>query len=101
MDTARLEALEGHIAQLVQAFIRVKEDNALLAQRLVQVQQTLDEQQRTLEHWQSAQEELHRLRTVVQALHRERELIREKLAEMLVGIERLEGRSQVPSDSKV
>ena len=101
MDTERLEALERYIAQLIQAFTRVKEDNTHLAQHLAQLQQTVDEPQRTLEHRQSAQEELTRLRTVTQALQRERELIREKLEEMLVAIERLEGLSHVPSDSKV
>ena len=101
MDTEKLEALERHIAQLIQAFTRVKEDNARLAQHLVQFQQTVDEPQHILEHWQSAQAELTRLRTVTQALQRERELIREKLEEMLVAIERLEGLSHAPSDSKV
>jgi len=101
MDTEKLEALERHIAQLIQAFTRVKEENTRLAQHLVQLQQTLDEQQQTLEHWQSAPAELPRLRTVAQALQKERELIREKLEEMLVAIERLEGLAPVPNDSKV
>ena len=101
MDTERLEALERYIAQLIQAFTRVKAENTRLAHHLVQLQQTVDEQQRALEDWQSAQAELTRLRTVIQALQRERELIREKLAEMLVAIERLEGLAHVPSDSQV
>jgi len=49
MDTEKLEALERHIAQLIQAFTRVKEENTRLAQHLVQLQQTLDEQQQNLE----------------------------------------------------
>jgi len=101
MDTARLEALESHVAQLIQAFLRVKADNTRLAQNLVQLQQTLAEQQRTLESWQATQEEVQSLRTVAQTLQREREHIREKLVEMLVAIERLEGLSHVPGDSKV
>ena len=101
MDTARLEALEEHIAQLVQAFTRVKEENQSLTQNLVQLQRTLDEQQRTLEQWHAVQGELTRLRTVTQVLRRERELIREKLEEMLVALEHLEGLSSVPSDSQV
>src|SRR5262245_30721038 len=101
METEKLEALESYIAQLIQAFTRVKEDNTRLAQNLAQLQQTVSESQQTLEHWQSAQEELTHLRTVTQALQKERELIREKLAEMLVAIERLEGRVPVPSDSRV
>ena len=101
MDTEKLEALERHIAQLIQVFTRVKEDNTGLAQHLAQLQQTVDEPQRALEHLQATQEEVTRLRTVIQALQREREFIRGKLEEMLVAIERLEGLSRVPSDSKV
>jgi len=101
MDTEKLEALDKYIAQLIQAFIRVKEDNARLAQHLVQLQQSVDEPQHILEHWQSAQAELTHLRTVTQALQRERELIREKLEAMLVAIERLEGLSHVSRDSQV
>lgn len=101
MDTVRLEALERHIAQLLQAFTRVKQENTCLTQNLVQLQQTLDEQQRTLEQWHAAQEELTRLRTVTQVLQREREFIREKLEEMLVALERLEGSASGPRDSQV
>jgi predicted nucleic acid-binding Zn-ribbon protein len=101
MDTARLEALERQIAQLIQAFIRSKEDNTQLTQRLAQLQQMLHDQQHSLERWQSDQEELASLRTLTQALQRERELIRSRLAELLVVIERLEGFSHVPSDSHI
>lgn len=101
MDTERLEALERHIAQLLQAFTRVKQENACLTQNLVQLQQTLDEQQHILEQWHSAQEELTRLRTLTQVLRREREFIRAKLEEMLIALERLEGIASMPSDSKV
>jgi len=90
MDTARLEALEEHVVRLIQAFTRVKEDNKRLAQSLVQLQQTLHEQQYTLDCCQSAQEELTHLRTVTQALQSERELIRTRLEEMLVAVARLE-----------
>ncbi|MDZ7379087.1 MAG: hypothetical protein ONB06_07025, partial [candidate division KSB1 bacterium] len=75
----------------------VKEENRHLAQRLAQLQQTVYEQQRDLERWQSAQEELLWLRTAVQALQREREVIRARLAAMLVTIERLEQLSQMPT----
>lgn len=101
MDTARLEALERQITQLIQAFTRVKEDNTRLTESLVQFQQTLHEPQHSLERWQSAQEELIRLRTVTQALQQERELMRGRLEEMLVAIERLEGFPHVPSDAQV
>jgi chromosome segregation ATPase len=100
MDTARLEALERQIAQLIQAFIQSKEDNTQLTQRLAQLQQMLLDQQHSLERWQADQEELASLRTLTQALQRERELIRNRLEELLVVIERLEGFSHVPSDSR-
>jgi predicted RNase H-like nuclease (RuvC/YqgF family) len=101
MDTAKLEALEIQIAQLLQAFIRSKEENTQLRQRLAQLQQMLHDQQHSLERWQADQEELASLRTLLQALQRERELIRSRLEELLVVIERLEGFSHVPSDSQV
>jgi len=101
MDTAKLEALERQIAQLLQAFIGSKEENTQLRQRLAQLQQMLHDQQHSLERGQADQEELASLRTRTQALQRERELIRSRLEELLVVIERLEGFSHVPSDSQV
>ena len=100
MDTAKLEALEIQIAQLLQAFIRSKEENTQHTQRLAQLQQMLHDQQHSLERWQSDQDELASLRTLTQTLQRERQLIRNKLEELLVVIERLEGFSHVPSDSQ-
>jgi predicted RNase H-like nuclease (RuvC/YqgF family) len=101
MDTEKLAALERHLTHLIQAFIRVKEDNARLTQSLAQLQQTVHEQQRSLERWQAAQEELTRLRLVAQTLQQERELIRDRLTDMLVAIERLEGLAHVPSGSQL
>ena len=101
MDTAKLEALEIQITQLLQAFIRSKEENVQLTQKLAQLQQMLHDQQHSLERWQADQEELASLRTLTQTLQQERGLIRSKLEELLVVIERLEGFSHVPSDSRV
>jgi predicted nucleic acid-binding Zn-ribbon protein len=101
MDMARLEALERQIAQLIQAFIRIKEANIHLTQRLTQLQQMLHDQQHSLERWRSDQEELASLRTVTQTLQQERELIRTRLEELLVIVERLERCSHTPSDSHV
>ena len=101
MDIARLEALERQITQLIQAFIRIKEENTLLTQRLAQLQQMLHDQQHSLEHWQSDQEELASLRTVTQTLQQERELIRTRLEEVLVIVKRLERFSHTPSDSRI
>ncbi len=72
-----------------------------LTQCLVQLQQTVYEQQHSLERWQSAQEELTYLHTVTQTLQQERELIRDRLEEMLAAIERLEGFSRAPSDAQI
>jgi predicted nucleic acid-binding Zn-ribbon protein len=101
MDIARLEALEKQITDLIQAFIRIKEENTHLTQRLAQLQQMLHDQQHSLERWQSDQVELASLRTATQTLQQERELIRNKLEELLVIIERLEGFSHTSSDSRV
>ena len=101
MDIAKLEALEKQITHLIQAFIRIKEENTHLTQRLAQLQQMLHDQQHSLERWQSDQEELASLRTTTQTLQQERELIRNRLEELLVVIERLEGFSHTPSDSHV
>ena len=90
MDIARLEALEKQITHLIQAFIRIKEDNTHLTQRLAQLQQMLHDQQHSLERWQSDQEELTSLRITTQTLQQERGLIRNKLEELLVIVERLE-----------
>jgi len=101
MDIARLEALERQITHLIQAFVRIKEENTHLTQRLAQLQQMLHDQQHSLERWQSDQAELASLRTITQTLQQERELIRNKLQELLVSIERLETFSHTPSDSRV
>jgi len=101
MDIARLEALERQIAQLIQAFIRIKEENTHLMQRLAQLQQMVHDQQHNLERRQSDQEELTSLRTITQTLQQERELIRTRLEELLVIVERLERFSHTPSDSRV
>jgi hypothetical protein len=101
MDIARLEALERQIAQLIQAFIQIKEENTHLTQRLVQLQQMLHDQQDSLEHWQSDQAELASLRTVTQTLQQERELIRIRLEELLIIVKRLERFSHTPSDLHV
>src|SRR5262245_50998621 len=101
MDIARLEALEKQVTQLIQAFVRIKEENIHLTQRLAQLQQMLHDQQHSLERWQSDQDELVSLRTVTQTLQQERELIRTRLEELLVIVERLESCSHTPSDARV
>lgn len=101
MDIARLEALERQITHLIQAFMRIKEENTHLTQRLAQLQQMLHDQQHSLERWQSDQAELASLRTITQTLQQERELVHSKLQELLVIVERLETFSHTPSDARV
>lgn len=101
MDIARLEALERQITHLIQAFIRIKEENAHLTQRLSQLQQMLHDQQQSLERWQSDQADLASLRTITQTLQQERELVRNKLQELLGIAERLETFSHTPRDTRV
>lgn len=101
MDIARLEALERQITHLLQAFVRIKEENTHLTQRLAQLQQILHDQQHSLERWQSDQKELASLRTVIQTLQQERELIRNKLEELLIVVERLEGLSHTSSEARI
>ena len=101
MDIVRLEALERQITHLLQAFVRIKEENTHLTQKLAQLQQVLHDQQHSLERWQCDQKELVSLRTVAQTLHQERELIRNKLAELLIVVERLEVLSHTSNDVRV
>ncbi len=99
MDTTRLEALENQIVQLIQAYTQVKEENTRLVQRLTQGQQTLYRSPPLSECPPSVQEELASLRTMTQTLQHEREIVRVRLAEMLVTVERLEGLLYAPSHS--
>lgn len=94
MDMDRLEALEKHVAALVQVFANLKEENKSLLHKVGQLQHTANVQKQQLERLQPERDELLRFRAIVQNLQREREVIRKKLEEMLITIERLEGFSQ-------
>jgi DNA repair ATPase RecN len=107
MDIARFETLEAQVVRLVEAFARVKEENRQvkeenqkLSQDIKQLQDVFDTQQQELAHLRPDHEELTRLRTVMQTLQRERHVIRQKLEQMLVTIEWLEGRVPIDSDTK-
>jgi predicted nucleic acid-binding Zn-ribbon protein len=91
MDINRFETLEAHVVSLVEAFARVQEENEQLRQDVKQLRDTLYTQQKELERLQPEQEELTQLRVVMQTLQREREVIRQKLQQMLRTIEWLEG----------
>jgi len=100
MDRARLEALEAHIVSLVEAFARVKAENKQLSQNVKQLQEALRTHQREVERLQPDREELIQLRTVMQTFQKERDLIRQKLEQMLSTIEWLEGRTHAEGGTK-
>jgi hypothetical protein len=97
-ELEKFAVLEAQVTHLLEAFVRVKAENRRLGQQVSQLQQALQAQQ-TLEHAQPEQEELRRLHTMLHALQREREMMREKLEEMLVTIAQLEGLSPMVDDS--
>ncbi|MBM3223063.1 MAG: hypothetical protein FJZ47_04570 [Candidatus Tectomicrobia bacterium] len=99
MDTTRLDRLEQQIGQLLQAFQQLKEENRRLTQCMAQAQQSMDDQQEQLAARQAEQQELHHLRTMNEQLQRERLFMRDRLEEMLVAIERLEGCACISSAS--
>lgn len=100
MDMARFEILEASIVKLVQAFARAKEENQSLCQYVKQLRDTVEIQQEELARLRPEQEELTHLRSMMQTLQEERHVIREKLEQMLVTIEWLEGHSRVDKKSK-
>jgi predicted nucleic acid-binding Zn-ribbon protein len=100
MDIKRFETLEAHVVSLVEAFVRVQEENKRLSQDVRQLRDTLQAQQKELERLQPEQEELTQLRVVMQTLQQEREVIRQKLQQMLLTIEWLEGHSYTDGDAK-
>ena len=100
MDMKRFETLEAHVVSLVEAFARVQEENKQLRQDVKQLRDTLSAQQKELERLQPEQEELTQLRVVMQTLQREREVIRQKLQQMLRTIEWLEGRTHADNGTE-
>jgi septation ring formation regulator EzrA len=90
MDMTRLEALETHVVTLVEAYVRIKEENKKLRQDVRQLRETLRVHQEDLARLRPEQDELARLRTLLQSFHQEREIIRQKLEHMLGIIESLE-----------
>ena len=101
MDIKRFETLEAYVVSLVEAFARVKEENQRLSQDVKQLRDTLHAQQKELERLQPEQEELTQLRAVMQTMQREREVIRQKLEQMLLTIEWLEGHAHADGGTKM
>src|SRR5262245_8053609 len=100
MDRERLEVLEAHVVSLVEELTRVRAENKRLSQNNKQIQDALRTQQREVERLQPDREELTHLRTVMQTLQKERDLIRQKLEQMLATIESLEAHIHVDGGTK-
>ena len=98
MDLARFEVLETSVTALVSAFTHVQEQKQQAEQSAQELQQALTVAQRELEHLRSEREELVQLRTKMQALQQERDIIQQKLQQMLATIEWLEGRTRLDGE---
>ncbi len=94
MDLARLETLEAQVVHLVEAYARLKDENRRLVQHVQQLQEALHTHQQEVARLLPEHEELSRLRHVMQTFQQERDVIRQKLEQMLVTIEWLESRGQ-------
>lgn len=98
MDLARFEVLETYVTTLVSTFVRLNEENQRLGRSVRQLQQALSVCQREVEQLRSEREELLQLRTKMQLLEQERDIIQQKLQQMLATIEWLEGRTRLDGD---
>ncbi len=100
MDVTRFELLEKHVTALLQACLRVQDENTRLSQEVRGLQDTLAAQQQEVERLQNEREELLRLRTTMQVLQQERGIIQQKLQQMLTTIEWLEERTRTEGDAQ-
>jgi hypothetical protein len=100
MDRERLEALEAQVLSVVEELVRVRAENQRLSQNNKQLQDALRAQQREVERLQPDQEELTHLRTVMHTFQQERDLIRQKLEQMLATVEWLEAHTHMDGGTK-
>jgi predicted RNase H-like nuclease (RuvC/YqgF family) len=100
MDLAQYELLETHIIRLIQAYERVKTENNRLGQQVHHLQHTVSSQQQELERLQREHDELLPLRAKMNVLQQEREIIQQKLQQMLSTIEWLEERTRIEGDAQ-
>ena len=99
MDVARFEVLETGVTNLIHAFERVKTENAQLGQQVQHLERTVSDQQQKLEHLQRERDDLFQLHTKMLVLQQEREIIQQKLQQMLSTIEWIEQRTRIDSDT--
>ena len=91
MDLSRFEFLETCITQLLREVEQVRVENIQFRQRVHDLQTKLSEQELTLGNLQREREAWLPMRSTLQAMQQERELIQQKLQHMLATIEWLEG----------
>jgi len=90
MDLTRFELLETRITHLLHDVDRVRAENIQLRQHVDDLQKQLSGQQKTLAQLHREREEWLPMRTTLQVMQQERELIQQKLLHMLATIEWLE-----------
>ena len=95
MDVARFELLETGVTNLIQAFQRVQAENVQLGQQVRHLERIVSEQQQKLDHLQRERDDLLQLHTKMQVLQQEREIIQQKLQQMLSTIEWIEERTRI------
>lgn len=100
MDLARFEVLEMRIKALAEAFDHTQAENRQLRQQVDGLQQTVAIQQQTLDQVQRERDDLTPLRDTFHALRQEREVIQQKLRQMLATIEWLEAHTVMSGKSK-
>ena len=95
MDVARFELLETGVTNLIHAFQRVQAENVQLGQQVRHLERTVSEQQQKLDQLQRERDDLLQLHTKMQVLQQEREIIQQKLQQMLSTIEWIEERTRI------
>ena len=90
MDLEKFAVLETCIDQLLESFVRLKEENARLHQSLAQSSQRFSSPVQCEADSPAIQDEIQHLRTTLQTLQSERQEIRTQLEAMLETIEQLE-----------
>ena len=101
MDLARFETLEAHVAALIEAFGQIKAENVRLSQHIDRLQDESMLRQQELQQLSSAREELQQLRAKIQHFQKERDVIQQKLQNMLATIAWLEERTRLEGDVQV
>lgn len=100
MDLTRFELLETCMIHLLRDVEQVRTENIELHQRVYDLQTELSGQQSTLERLQREREAWLPMRSTLQAMQQERELIQQKLQHMLATIEWLEGHIGAENNAK-